>query len=123
MALYRSVIAHIWGAISVATRGESARFILDVYVWHAARAVQPGRYGARSPRTSTTTDVRRWPVRFDGGMAGTPVHARAVSLLIRHAAPATNSPNHTTALTTAYHGSWCVSGARAISETPYIGVQ
>ena len=38
-----------------------------------------------------------------------------MSLLIRHAAPATKSANQATALTTAYQGSSWVSGERAIS--------
>ena len=52
-----------------------------------------------------------------------PGHTRAVSLLIRQAAPPTNRPSQQTALTTAYQGSSWVSGALATSATPYIGVQ
>ena len=50
-------------------------------------------------------------------------HTRAVSLLIRHAAPSTKMASQANALTTAYQGSSWVSGARATSATPYIGVQ
>src|SRR5262249_38129179 len=45
-------------------------------------------------------------------------HTRAVSLLIRHAAPRTKIVSQPTALTTAYNGSSPVSGARVISATP-----
>ena len=65
--------------------------------------------------------------RGDRAAAAHPRHAsrqtRAVSLLIRHAAPSTKIASQATALTTAYQGSSWVRGARATCETPYIGVQ
>ena len=57
------------------------------------------------------------------GGHGSGTHTRAVSLLIRHAAPRTKIANQPIALTMAYHGSSWVSGARATSATPYIGDQ
>ncbi len=76
---------------------------------------QPDR---REPRSAATQGCSCTSVRLV-----TRGHTRAVSLLIRQAAPATKIANQPTALTTAYQGRSRVSGERAISATPYIGVQ
>ena len=104
---------------------------------HAAQLVAVGpalQQRADQEEQPDTREERTQPphpdllVRRGGGVrahGGQVSHAqtRAVSLLIRHAAPATKIPSQATMLTTAYHGSSRVSGARATSATPYMGVQ
>ena len=91
---------------------------------HEQRVEQEEQPDRREPRSAATQRLLVLHRLTHRRQASHPSgHTRAVSLLIRHAAPTTKIANQPTAFTTAYHGSSRVSGDRAISATPYIGVQ